>query len=208
MPSKNVDKTFVNESYYHIYNHGVYNQQIFVDNEDYRVFLNLFKRYLSKAPARDRTRRSIAHLRDHIQLLAYCLMPNHFHLLVYNVKERGITELMHRVMTSYSMYFNKRYKRKGVLFQNTYKASLINDDAYLWHISRYIHLNPQDLNKEFSTYSFSSYPYYLGQKQAEWLNPDKVLALHKHGLSDYADFVKDYEAMRAELQQLKHLLAD
>ena len=115
---------------------------------------------------------------------------------------------MRSVLTAYSMYFNKIHKRRGTLFESSYKASLIDNDVYLWHVSRYIHLNPQDIGKDFSAYPYSSYAYYLGKKQAEWLNPEPILRMHSDELSDYPTFVKDYEAMRAELQQIKHALAD
>lgn len=111
-------------------------------------------------------------------------------------------------MTSYSMYFNKKYKRRGRLFESTYKAIPIDTDAYLWHISRYIHLNPQDLGIDYSSYPFSSYDYYLGRKQAEWINPKKILDMHADEHNDYSTFVKDYRPTRAELQQIKHILAN
>ncbi|MBI2591928.1 transposase [Candidatus Saccharibacteria bacterium] len=75
-------------------------------------------------------------------------MPTHFHLLVYNKKETGITDLMCSILTAYGLYFNRVHKGRGRLFESTYEASLINDEAYLWHISRYIHLNPQDIRSK------------------------------------------------------------
>lgn len=208
MPSPNVIKPFVADSYYHIYNHGVHGQHLFADDEDYAVFLNLFKIYLSKDPIRDRFRRPVANLKNELSLLAYCLMPNHFHLLIYNFHEHGMSNFMLRAMTAYSMYFNKKYKRKGVLFRDSYKASLISDDAYLWHISRYIHLNPQDIGSQYTTYPYSSYAYYCGKKQAEWINPARILDLHDNNTRSYEKFVKDYEDRRAEIKQIEHLLAD
>src|SRR3989344_6792864 len=101
MPLRNVVKEFVPESYYHVYNRGVHHQNIFQGERDYTTFLSLFKRHLSKEPAQDQTRRPIPHLRDEIELLAFCLMPSHFHLLIYNRKEPGLTDLMRSVMTAY-----------------------------------------------------------------------------------------------------------
>ncbi|MGH9987402.1 MAG: transposase [Nitrososphaeraceae archaeon] len=170
--------------------------------------MHLFKRHLSNKPQEDRYGRSLAHLRDKVELLAFCLMPNHFHLLIYNYEDKGFPELMQRVMTAYSMYFNKKYKRVGPLFQGTYKASLISDDAYLWHISRYIHLNPQDINQDIEMYEFSSLPYYLGHKQSEWLHPQKIMELHDSDAKKYLTFVKDYEGARKDLQSIKFQLAN
>lgn len=208
MPQRNVVKTFDSDSYYHVYSRGVSGQKIFVNDTDYSAFLNLFKRYLSKKPAFDNIRRPFPHLRSSVELLAYCLMPTHFHLLVYNKKIDGVTQLMRGVTTSYSMYFNKKLKRRGRLFESTYKASPINNDAYLWHISRYIHLNPQDIGQDYSIFPYSSFGFYLGQKQAEWINPARILNIHGDEFNDYAKFAKDYEAMRADFQHLKHQLAN
>lgn len=208
MPSRHIIKVFAPENYYHIYNRGVDKQNIFKDNDDHSAFLNLFKRHLSEEPPADRFGRPITKLHNDIELLAFCLMPNHFHLLVYNISEHGLTNLMRRTMTAYSMYFNKRHGRVGTLFQDTYKASMITDDTYLWHISRYIHLNPQDIGKNFEDYPYSSYRYFMGDKAAEWIKPDRILELHNHKVADYRKFVKDYEASRKAIQEIKYELAD
>jgi len=208
MPSRNIIHQFVKDGYYHIYNRGVNKQNIFIDEEDYVAFLNLFKRHLSREQLKDRFGREFADLHEVVELLAFCLMPNHFHLLIYNLEERGIADLMQRTMTAYSMYFNKRHQRIGSLFQGTYKASLIQNDSYLYHISRYIHLNPQDIDQDYTQYSFSSYPYYVGKKVAKWLKPERILRLHEDNRISYASFVADYEAMRKELQSLKLHMAD
>ncbi len=208
MPSRHIVKEMTSESFYHVYNRGVNKSDIFRDADDYFYFLHLFKRYLSNEPSEDIYGRSMPHLKNKIELLGFCLMPNHFHLLVYNIEQQGLVELMRCVMTAYSMYFNKRRKRVGSLFQNTYKASLITHDAYLWHISRYIHLNPQDIGANFVDYAHSSYQYYLGQKEAEWLHSEKIMDLFDSNPRKYASFVKEYEARRKDLQLLKGALAN
>ena len=208
MPVKNVVKEFAPENYYHVYSRGVSRQKIFLTEKDYITFLSLFKRHLSIEPAQDHTRRPLPHLRDDVELLAYCLMPSHFHLLIYNKKEPGLTELMRSVLTAYGMYFNKVHKRRGRLFESTYKARRIQDEQYLWHISRYIHLNPLDLGVKYEHYPYSSWSYYLKQKKAEWINPKRILNMHTAELNNYFEFVEDYKAMRAELQHLKHYLAN
>lgn len=208
MPSRHIIKNIDVDSYYHVYNRGVAKQDIFREPEDYATFLHLFKRHLSYEIPADKYGRPHAKLNNDIELLAFCLMPNHFHLLAYNITEKGLPNLMRRTMTAYSMYFNKRYKRVGTLFQDTYKASRITEEPYLMHISRYIHLNPQDLNQSFEEYPYSSYTYYTGKRSAKWLNTDKVLGLYGNNTKSYAKFVKDYEANRQEIQFIKHQLAD
>lgn len=202
MPSKNRVKTYAAESYYHVYNRGVEGRRIFLEEKDYVVFLNLLKRYLSGDETKDLSGRIFDDLSVEVDLLAYCLMPTHFHLLLYQTTEQGMTRLLRRLMTSYSMYFNKKYKRFGTLFQDRFKASLISRDDYLQHISRYLHLNPRD----YRTWKYSSLPYYFNKKSADWLKPAKITALF--GPGEYARFMADYEAHKAILDELKYELAD
>jgi len=208
MPRRNVTKQYAPESYYHVYNRGVFGQDVFTSEDDASAFLNQLKKHLSKEPAKDDVRRTIPHYRKDIELLTYCLMPSHFHLLIYNRNSLGLPRLMHSLMTAYSLYFNKKHKRRGVLFETSYKASMIHNDAYLWHISRYIHLNPQDIGKNYKTYPYSSLPFYLGGKRAEWINPKRILGLHEDEKSDYASFVDDYRSVRRDLKQIEKMLAN
>lgn len=202
MPSKNRYKVCIPDHYYHIYNRGVNKRRIFLDDADYAVFLNLLKRYLDAEPAKDLKGREYPWLHERLELLAFCLMPNHFHLLVYLKEEAAMTQLLHSVGTSYTTYFNKKYHRVGPLFQERYKASMILREDYLLHISRYIHLNPSD----YKRWEWSSLPYYLGKKHADWLQPDKILQLF-NGPKDYADFVADYESQKEILDEIKLELA-
>lgn len=110
---------------------------------------------------------------------------------------------MRALNTSYGMYFNKRYKRVGPLFQSHYKASRIENEAYLQHVTRYIHLNPQD----WRNYSFSSLPYFMEQKKAEWLKPHRVMGLFKDK-DYYLAFLEDYRSQKQDFDELKWELAD
>ena len=203
MPGRNTLKIDVEQCYYHIYARGHGKQPIFRDDEDYRVFLNLFKRYLSINEATNNLSRKYLHLRGKIELLAYCLMENHFHLLVYQEEKGAMTQLMRCVMTSYSIYFNKKYETSGTVFGSRYKASLINTDAYLMHISRYIHLNPGD----WRAYPYSSIHAYFGIGQPEWLQPEKIIDLFG-STPIYADFLDDYKDYKKSLDEVKYSLAD
>lgn len=204
MPSRNIEKTLVPHSYYHVYNRGVEKRVIFKDDKDYTVFLNLLKRYLNKEPAKDLKNRKYIWLHDDIELLAYCLMPNHFHLFVYvHDSPESLTQLMQCICTAYTGYFNKKYKRVGHLFQSRYKASHILNDSYLQHISRYIHLNPKDYRK----WQYSSLSYYIGNKRAAWINPERILDLFDGGPMEYIRFMRDYEDYKAMLDEIKSELA-
>lgn len=209
MPSKNVVKVYAPDSYYHIYNRGVEKRTVFETAEDYSAFLNLFKRYLMREPEKDRFGRLYDNLSDEVELLAYCLLPNHFHLLVYQYEADGMTRLMRRVMSAYVQYFNEAHdNRVGGLFQSAFKASLIDQDKYLWHISRYIHLNSLDAGSDPATYPYSSFPYYLGQTAPQWLHPERITAMHEEHRIDYGGFVYDYHDYKQTLDTIKRDLAD
>jgi putative transposase len=204
MPSRNVIKIYLNGGYYHIYNRGVEKRDIFLDDQDYTVFLGLFKKYLAGEKAKINNGRVFESLNQEVTLLSYCLMPNHFHMLIRQETNDGIVRFMRRVATSYVMHFNKKYDRVGALFQGNYKASHVDADSYLHHISRYIHLNPKD----YKHWPYSSYGYYLGNKKASWINPQPILDLFDNNNQQYASFVADYIDMKAELEFIKYQLAD
>jgi putative transposase len=201
MPSRNRVKEY-EEGYYHLYNRGVNKQIVFRDQEDYAVFLNLLKRYLDDRPVKDNKGREYEWLHDRLELLAFCLMPNHWHLLIYQHDKEAMTRLMRGVATSYTTYFNKKYKRIGPLFQERFKASRIDRDDYLQHISRYIHLNPDD----YKNWEFSSLPYYLRAKNAGWVRPVRILEIFEG--SNYEQFVTDYEDHKKMLDTVSAYLAD
>jgi len=205
MPSKNTVKQFGKEQFYHVYNRGVEKRNIFIDNQDYVVFLGLIKKYLTgEKPDNVIHRHKFKSLGNDVKLLSYCLMPNHFHLLLYQESESGISQFMRKLATGYVMYFNNRYNRVGGLFQGRYKASLITSDPYLYHISRYIHLNP----KEYLDYPYSSFRYF-GQPESapNWLTIDKVLDLFDSSPQKYMTFVNDYTLSDDESTRLLKIIA-
>lgn len=216
MPARNRVKIFVENSYYHVYNRGVDKREIFLDDQDYRVFLSFLKAYLSAPQASFFTHpiaqvtgsdpvrlRPLRCFFGEIILLAYCLMPNHYHLLLWQSKRDGMTRFLRALCTSYVMYFNKKYERVGTLFQGIYKAAMIDSENYLLHLSRYIHLNPLELTGSDPVkaveYPYSSYPYYLNKRKAEWVNPFPILDFFRsarnitsHDMLSYQSFVEDY----------------
>lgn len=214
MPRKNSLKIYVENGYYHLYNRGVEKRDIFLDDRDYKVFLYFLKQYLSLPPpdgvflqptgVTPVRLRPIKTLHKIVKLLVYCLMPNHFHLLVKQRTKEGIAQLMNRIGTNYVMYFNKRYERVGPLFQGVYKAVMVESEEQLLHLSRYIHLNPFEIeNKDFKKlidYPYSSYGDYLGERKTIWIKSQEILSYFKtdkkSGLADYLSyqsFVEDYK---------------
>ena len=111
---------------------------------------------------------------DSIELHAYCLMPNHFHLLLKQHETYAIKTFMQSILTRYSMYFNLKYKRTGHLFTGIYKANLIQDDPYLLHVSRYIHRNPMTIGTPIKQ-GYSSYQIYLLRQDTPWLQTNTIL---------------------------------
>lgn len=191
------------ESYYHVYARGANKHKIFLDEQDYVMFLQILERYLSPDEMRDKNGISYPNFYNNVDLLAYCLMPNHFHLLFFQRHQKMLTSLMQSVMTSYSRHFNKKYKRTGPLFESRFRASMITDDAYLHHITRYIHLNP----RYWQQYEYSSLPYYLQQDTVSWVRPERVLELFESP-KQYEEFVTDYEENKKLIDILKKELAN
>lgn len=198
MPAKNSIKVYEENSYYHIYNRGVEKRDIFLDQQDFGTFLSYLKSYLSfkdtKAlsliigsgeSTRDQKQRAIneLHLNNffgNIELLAYTLMPNHFHLLIRQETATTMDAFINSLGTRYTMFFNQKHERVGPLYQGVYKAVKINTDEQLLHVSRYIHLNPfKLLGVSLSDWQKiklpSSLPDYLGAKHTSWLKTDTIL---------------------------------
>lgn len=194
MPAKNTLKIYADNCYYHLYNRGVERRNIFLCSEDYLTLLHLFKAYLTDNPLSATAAKT---LRGRLELLCFCLMPNHFHLLVKQNDRTAMTEFMRKVFTSYSMYFNRKYKRSGTLFESRYKASLIDRSDYLLHLSRYIHHNPVNLLKRgrrLEDYPYSSLPYYLTNTSPDWLKTREILNILKDEFgkrTSYRDFMKN-----------------
>lgn len=146
MPRRHL--TFQPGCYYHLYNRGNTRQNIFFERENYLYFLRLLRRYLT-----DQT----------FEVLAYCLMPNHYHLLVH-CKAARITEGMRSLSLAYTKAINYRHNRVGTVFQGRCQATWVDREAYLHHLVQYIHLNPVKaaLVKTTEEWEFSSYRDYAG----------------------------------------------
>ncbi len=212
MPARNIVKTYVTDGVYHIYNRGVEKRKIFLDEEDYIVFLALLKKYLSsKIKILDTINNKIIEKDNNksmnleISVFCFCLMPNHFHLLVKQAdKQKSIAVFMQKICTSYSIYFNKKYDRVGKLFQGHYKAVLVREDYYLLHLSRYIHRNPFELfhsdKNMLAKYNWSSYADYLELKNTKWVNKSLILKFFDNSVykTSYRSFVEDYEIEEIE----------
>lgn len=215
MPAKNEVKLYVEEGIYHLYNRGVEKRLIFLDKQDYAVFLSYLKAYLlpkdekqlrvqfssanisSEEKEKISTLLRLKNFYQEIILLAYNLMPNHFHFLLKQKSARAIVSFMTSLLTRYTMYFNKKYKRVGPLYQGSYKGVLVETDAQLLELSRYIHRNSfmEFKGLPLRDYSYSSYPNYLGVRHSRWLNTQEILSFFSqaHPNLSYEVFVEESE---------------
>lgn len=190
MPAKNVVKIYKENSYYHIYNRGVAKNKIFLDDKDYKTFLFYLKFYLTlELHDKDLQGRTLKvppskipnNFTDEIKLVAYCLMPNHYHFLIYQKRKDMIQHFMRSLGTKYSMYFNRRYERVGPLFQGKYKGVLVDSEEQFIYLSKYIHQNPIEIlpaGSDLEGYKYSSYLNYLGVINQTWVKPRDILDLY------------------------------
>lgn len=192
MPSKNSVKVYVKDGFYHLYNRGVEKRKIFMEEQDYKMFLYFLKKYLLPPddplrglnPRKEKERidyRWKSNLYNEIKLLCYCLMPNHFHLIIKQLNENGITYFMKRLSNCYTGYFNEKYNRVGSLFQGRYKAALVKTETHFLHLIYYIHYNPKELFAEKNNviektkdYPWSSYSDYLGKRNTKWIYKEEL----------------------------------
>ncbi len=176
---------FKAENYYHLYNRGVNRQPIFFQAENWGFFIKRLRKYCQP---------------DFIDIIAYCLMPNHYHLLVYLKTDELSEKIMQPFGVSYTKAINWQQKRVGPLFQGPFKAKHVDRESYLLHLSRYIHLNPVEagLVKSPAEWPYSSYRDYIGLRSGTLPKPEIVLAQFASP-ADYQKFVEsdDEDGMKS-----------
>ncbi|MBI1754751.1 transposase [Candidatus Azambacteria bacterium] len=214
---------FVNDHIYHIYNRGVEKRDIFLSNRDYFRFIHNLFEFNDEAPAANLYYKLPAFQSYEVQLrkigngeqkprkcivdiLAFCLMRNHFHLLLKQKTHKGIVTFMQKLGTGYTNYFNKKHERVGSLFQGRFKAVLIENEPHFLYLPLYIHANPLAIissahGKNLSStralrflesYRWSSYPDYIGKKNFPSVTQRKFLlelfgkpAHHRNEMSNW-----------------------
>lgn len=211
----------VNGEYYHVYNRGVARQLTYFSKKDYERFLFCLSYYrfnglpfklsrLLQIPKEDREQ-MLAELTTKndkaVEVISFCLMPNHFHLLLQQISSGGISKFMKQVTDSYTRYINTKNDRVGPLYQGSFKTVYIGNNEQLIHLSRYIHLNPLVgfilQEKDFINYQWSSLKDYLGETQ-RFVNPKIILENFK-SKDDYLKFVMDQADYAIELDKIKHV---
>jgi len=199
--------------YYHLYNRGVNKQDIFHNDRDRARFLFLILHFQSTVTftnieyyvshfMRHRvfniSKKSLKNLCENklVEVVNFCLMPNHFHLLIFEKTEGGIAQYMQRVLNAYTKYYNTKYKKSGHLFQGPYQAVHVYDNAQLLHLSAYIHRNSIDLlewRSKISEYPWSSLGDYVGENRWHDLLSKEIISEQFPG-NDYAEFIESSSA--------------
>lgn len=199
---------FVNDQIYHVYNRGIERRTVFMNKREYQRALETLKYYqLMQIPKKFSEYLNLSleakelyinniyqKLKKQIEIIAYCLMPNHFHFLIQQKEEGGIQKFMANFTNSYTKYFNTKHARVGPLFQGIFKAIHIETTEQLIHISRYIHLNPvasfiTQIDK-LEKYPWSSYGEYINLSLVNISNPSLIINSFK-SIDDYKKFVSD-----------------
>lgn len=220
MPARNRTKLYLENGYYHIYNRGVEKRLIFRDEQDYGVFLSYLKNYLTPKNQEEllnilsdpnvsyKEKSNVLKLLrlnnffGEITLLAYCLMPNHFHLFIKQKNPLSIDKFMQSLATRYTMYFNKKHRRVGFLYQDIYKAVLIDHEEQFIYLSKYIHKQAITHSatkgptlQGWEEWQPSSIQEYLGLRKTDWVHPEEILTYFSKtnpNLS-YKSFVNDQD---------------
>jgi putative transposase len=218
MPIKYTKKSFLSGGMYHIYNRGIDGRRIFGENQDFERYIEEMKKYLDdnketdntifkdERPYRKRHKEEMK-LIGGVEILVFCLMPDHLHLLLRQNQTDAITKLMRRVNTGYVMYYNKKYKRHGPLFEGVYKAIPIKTAEDAVYISRMVHLNPVAAStRRFGPveavmgaspgeYLYSSCRNYLNREESKWINTSLLMTefgkLGAGRWKTYGEFVGD-----------------
>jgi putative transposase len=221
MPGRKIP--IITGEFYHILNRGVASQPTFLSKRDYQRASLLLPYYQHLSPpfkfsrflkfSKTKQSEVLQMMRKHgnllVEIVAYCLMPNHFHFILKQLSDEGISKFVSDVTNSYTRYFNTKYERKGPIFQGKFKAVRVETEEQLLHLSRYIHLNPLSsyvvkTTKDLENYSYSSFPEYLQEAGDELCQKGLTLNNFKTA-SAYKDFVLDRADYQQKLQDIKHL---
>lgn len=219
---------FTNNQIYHVFNRGIDKKPTFTDKRelDRSILAMDFYRF-AKLPVKlsrfiTLTEKAQVQLLKQLKsagealvdIISYCLMPNHFHLLIKQTTDHGISTFISNFTNSYTRYFNTKHERIGPLFEGMFKAVRIESDEQFVHVSRYIHLNPVSsfliTPEELENYQWSSYPEFMGKVGRNIANTKPVLSYFssRKNKEEYKKFVMDQVNYARELEKIKHLTID
>jgi len=178
--------------YYHIYNRGVNRQPIFFGEANWIFFIRLIQKYFQP---------------NQVEILAYCLMPTHYHLLVYLLTDDFAKKVMQPFSVSFTKAINEQHERVGPLFQGPFQTAWVGKSTYLLQLSRYIHMNPVHANLVLhpADWSYSSYRDYIGLRQGT-IPHKKMVMSYFSTPADYQAFVETSD--QPDTKDIDHLLLD
>lgn len=221
MPGRKIP--LVTNQIYHVLNRGIASKPVFLAKKDYQRTLKIIWYYQNQNPPLSYSHflrlpvkqksEILERLKNKekflVEIIAFSLLPNHFHFLLKQTQENGVSIFMSNLTNSYTRYFNTKNKRTGPLFQGKFKAIMVETDEQLLHLSRYIHLNPYTSYvvktfKDLEDYPYSSLPEYLGRSRANFFQKEIVLNQFKN-VNSYKRFVFDQAEYQRKLEQIKHL---
>jgi putative transposase len=198
-------------NFYHIFNRGVDKRKIFLRYGHYQRFIKTIRNILDTGSATQRLiyNQSLA-LKYKVKIHAYCLMPNHYHFLIQQTADNGITDFMHNLDTSYTKFINLNTHRSGRMFEYTFKAKAIASNELLLHVSRYIHLNPliNHITETLDFYPWSSYFDYTGLRKDSLCEISTILSFFQNDTNKYRAFVADQIEYARLLAEIKDNLID
>ncbi len=216
---------FANNEIYHIFNRGVERKSIFTDNREYNRAITTFNYYHFLKPTLSLSRVLNFNLEKKqnflqqltqtnkklVEIICYCLMPNHFHLLIKQMQENGISRFMNNFANSYTRYYDTRHDRIGPLFEGIFRAIRIETNDQLLYVDRYIHINPTTSfiikEKDLDMYPWSSLPEYLNLSKEEICDKDIILDQFPDRES-YRKFVHDQVDYAQKLKKITHLILE
>jgi len=205
----------VKDEIYHICNRGTDKRKIFLESNDYQRFFSSLIEFNTEMPSwkinslKTTTIEVRPRLEDQlVDIITYCLNPNHFHLLLKQKKDFGITKFMRKVITGYTMYFNKKNDRSGVLFQGKFKSARVNSNEYLLYLSAYINCNSQVHGiSDARGYRWCSFGEYRGFDGK--INCKKEIVLGQfRKYSDYEKYALDQIVKIKENKEMRRLLLE
>jgi len=189
---------FANGEHYHIFNRGVEKRDVFLNDFDYMRFLQSLAEFNRTDPIGSIFEQSFRKKEDLlgnevsklVEIIAYCLNPNHYHLILKQLEDKGIEKFMHKMGVGYSKYFNHKYKRSGVLFQGVFKSKHIATNEYLLHLSSYVNCNSEIHGIcKAENYKWCSFPDYINKRTGNLLGE----SLKKDIVIDQFRSVKEYK---------------
>lgn len=206
---------FSNGEYYHIYNRGVDKREIFSDEYDWARFFQSMKEFNVMDPIgsiyensfREKELGNLVSKSDKlVDFICYCLNPNHYHFLLMQRVDKGVEKFMHRLALGYTKYFNQKHERSGSLFQGVFKATHVDLNEYILHLSAYINLNNK-VHQLGNLVSKSSWGEYAGEEDNSFCEKDIILGQFKNK-KEYKNFAEDSLKDIQKRKELKELLFD